>query len=171
MSAAGDALSTTRRNSSADPSTATMGWLAGTTILDWACGESAMVRPVSGLLALLPVSLVGARCAGAFSDPTMLGDPAKPAPRRAPGRPSLGGRARSGAERAGVAGDGVGRPVELLDRAVGAAYDAQLLAVLAAGDDPPAVGALAGEDRRGLGAGGAGRPGLQVAVVGGEHEL
>src|SRR4029079_15959792 len=130
MSVAGKALSTTRRNSSPDPSTATMGWLAGTTILDLACGDSAMNKPRHGPLALLPVSLVGDRVIGRPSGPTMLGDHGQKAIPLEVRR-----RRRSGAEGAGVAGDGVGRPVELVDRAVGAAYDAQPLTRLAAGDD------------------------------------
>src|SRR4051794_12569735 len=105
MSVDGKAFSTTRRSSSRVPSTATIGALAGTTMVVRVWGDSVMVRPL-GLLALLPVSV------GASATPveaSMLGD--RP---RAAQREICGGWLRrcSGAEGPGVAGDRVGRPVE-----------------------------------------------------------
>ncbi len=54
MSVVGKACSTTRSSSSPEPSTDTIGWLAGMTILDWASVDSAMNRPLAACSPCFP---------------------------------------------------------------------------------------------------------------------
>ena len=66
-----------------------MGWLAGTTILDWACGDSAMNEPRTACSPCFPSRWWAAASWATVSGPTMLGDHAQKAIplRRAPHRP------------------------------------------------------------------------------------